>query len=265
MRELEWSSDLSVGIEKIDKQHKELFNKSNELLEAIATKNREKVMEVVDFLCDYVIEHFAYEEKIQLEYNYPAFEFHRDMHSNFVKKVYKFKKEVDKHGISDNLASEVKHEVVNWLINHICNIDKKLGLFLKKNSVVWSNAYAIGDENIDKQHKELFNKTKEFIYSIESGHGEIKVVEVIEFLQDYVIRHFAEEERLQIKYNYDKFEEHRDMHSSFMKEVYMFKQFINENGINHKLVQNLKTSLLNWINIHIKKVDKELAIFIKKS
>lgn len=265
MRELEWSQDLSVGIEKIDKQHQELFKKSNELLEAIGANDKDKVIEVIDFLCDYVIEHFAYEERIQLEYNYPAFEAHRDMHSNFIKKVYKFKKEVDKHGIDENLANEVKHELVNWLINHICSIDKKLGIFLKKHSISWSKAYAIGDETIDKQHQELFNKTKDFIYAIENGHGEIKVVEVVEFLQNYAIKHFADEERLQIKYNYDKYEEHRDMHSSFIKEVYAFKQYINESGVNNTLVQNVKNLLLNWVNIHVKKIDKELSLFIRRN
>lgn len=60
---MQWTEDLSVGVDRIDEQHKELFEKINDLVEAIKSHTcKYKIGDVVKFLEDYVVFHFGQEE-----------------------------------------------------------------------------------------------------------------------------------------------------------------------------------------------------------
>jgi len=62
---LEWKDSLVVGIDDIDKQHKELFNRINNLIIAIGSGNiKENINVVFAFLEYYVNDHFALEKSI---------------------------------------------------------------------------------------------------------------------------------------------------------------------------------------------------------
>ncbi len=52
---LEWKERYSIGVEKVDHQHQELFKRANELMEACqANKGEEKIEELIKFLADYI-------------------------------------------------------------------------------------------------------------------------------------------------------------------------------------------------------------------
>ena len=56
---IEWTADLATGVDEIDNQHKELFQRINNLLEACNHgKGKEEVKKVISFLEDYVITTF---------------------------------------------------------------------------------------------------------------------------------------------------------------------------------------------------------------
>lgn len=60
---IEWTPDLSVGVELIDEQHKIWFEKANGLFEAgKERKAREYINTMIDFLDDYTKQHFKDEE-----------------------------------------------------------------------------------------------------------------------------------------------------------------------------------------------------------
>ena len=60
---MDWTDKLSVGIEIIDTQHKELFLRINDLVAAIKQSVcKYKIGDVVKFLGDYIIFHFGEEE-----------------------------------------------------------------------------------------------------------------------------------------------------------------------------------------------------------
>ena len=58
-----WDDELSLGLEEIDNQHRELFRRMETLLEAcVAGKAAEEVIGMLAFLDDYVAVHFRTEE-----------------------------------------------------------------------------------------------------------------------------------------------------------------------------------------------------------
>lgn len=67
-----WDDNLSVGIDNIDNQHKELLNCIENLITAIEhSRSNDEIIKTLDFLEEYVIKHFTAEEEIQAKTNYP--------------------------------------------------------------------------------------------------------------------------------------------------------------------------------------------------
>jgi len=129
---IQWRDSYSIGVEMVDKQHKELFDAINRLLDSCAQgKGSEEVINVVNFLTEYVVKHFSSEENLQKRYGYPQYDEHKKMHDNFVKDVENIKKEIEMHGVSQKTVITVNRKIVDWLTGHITSVDRKLGEFLK--------------------------------------------------------------------------------------------------------------------------------------
>ncbi len=133
--DLQWTPALSVGVNEIDDQHKELFQRLNNLRIAISQgKGRAEIGKTVKFLEDYVIEHFTTEEKHMGRYGYPAYGAHKAEHDAFIKDFSTFKKKLEnietRGGITSFLIIEMQRRLYDWLINHIGKVDKVLGNYL---------------------------------------------------------------------------------------------------------------------------------------
>ena len=71
---MEWSNNLATGVPEIDNQHKEIINRVNSLSAACSEgKGKEEVLRVLLFLEEYIKEHFAAEERLQLRHAYPDY------------------------------------------------------------------------------------------------------------------------------------------------------------------------------------------------
>jgi hemerythrin-like metal-binding protein len=128
---MEWTQDLSVGVEQIDSQHKELIARVNSFYDVMsgAEKNA-KVLEVLNFLESYVISHFNAEEALQVRYNYPGYTAHKKLHEEFKATVRNLRKEIEK-GFTPATQSMVGMTLTNWLLLHITKEDKALGRYIR--------------------------------------------------------------------------------------------------------------------------------------
>lgn len=128
---IEWTEDLVTGSVQIDMQHKQLFKIINELLDACKKGQAKKeVMKVVEFLSNYVQEHFSTEEKIMEENNYPHIERHKKQHSEFRKKIVDYRERMYSEGITLSITISITHALVEWLTKHIRATDRELAKFL---------------------------------------------------------------------------------------------------------------------------------------
>lgn len=130
---IEWTEDLAVGNPEIDQQHRELFAKIDRMLEAcIQNKGKEAVGEVIQFLSDYVVYHFGCEEKLMNRHQYPDFAAHKEQHDQFIQKFSDVKTHFEQDGAASYVVIMTNRMVVSWLNNHIRNVDKLLGEYLRK-------------------------------------------------------------------------------------------------------------------------------------
>jgi len=130
---IEWTSDLATGVDQIDDQHKEIFKRVNRLSEACnAGKGKEEVLKLLLFLEDYVKEHFAAEEKLQVRYGYPGYASHKSQHTRFVADIARLGTAFKTEGATLSLVIMTNKTLISWLLQHIGKTDKELGAYLQE-------------------------------------------------------------------------------------------------------------------------------------
>jgi len=129
---VQWTPDLAVGVTLIDDQHKELFKRINRLLEASSQgKGKDEIGKLIQFLSDYVVTHFATEEKAMIQHGYGGVSAHKLEHLAFLRDFRDLASSYESQGASTSLLLAVQRRVIDWLNNHIRQSDKALGGFLK--------------------------------------------------------------------------------------------------------------------------------------
>ena len=127
-----WKNYLETEHEAIDGQHKELFRLTSDLVEACENgSNLEMVGKALEFLASYTLSHFADEEALMMQNNFPGYEEHKKMHENFRQTVKELMGRYQESGNTSELSREVNSVVVQWLISHISKVDRKLANFTK--------------------------------------------------------------------------------------------------------------------------------------
>jgi hemerythrin len=129
---LSWTEDLSVGVGIIDEQHRTWFDKADQLFEAGKKgQAKEFVGQMLEFLDEYTKKHFSDEEKYMLSINYPEYDRQKTLHTAFIGELAKLKKEFNESGGNILVVLNANQMVVDWLVKHISNEDKKIGAFVK--------------------------------------------------------------------------------------------------------------------------------------
>ena len=132
MTAVQWTPDLAVGVSLIDDQHKELFKRIDQLLEASSQgKGRDEIEKLIRFLSDYVVTHFGTEEKAMIQHGYGGITAHKGEHLAFVRDFGNLAKSYKTNGASTTLVLALQRRVIDWLNHHIRQSDKALGAFLK--------------------------------------------------------------------------------------------------------------------------------------
>jgi len=132
-----WSSDLATGVDAIDNQHKEIFNRVDRLSAACGEgKGKEEVLRLLLFLEEYVKEHFAAEERLQLRHAYPEYPDHKAQHARFMSDVAKLTAEFKAEGATLSLVIMTNKTLTSWLMQHIRKTDMEFATFLRQNGSV---------------------------------------------------------------------------------------------------------------------------------
>ncbi|MGM0379227.1 MAG: bacteriohemerythrin [Bacillota bacterium] len=129
--------------------------------------------------------------------------------------------------------------------------------------MIWKDEYKIGVELVDKQHKELFKRLKNFIQTArsdkEKAEKKKEVEKTLNFMSEYVVTHFDAEEKLQQKYEYPDFEKHHQIHEEFKAEVAEFQQEYQNNEYDEDFVMEFSGRLLTWLINHVASTDQDIG------
>jgi hemerythrin len=125
--------------------------------------------------------------------------------------------------------------------------------------IEWREELALGVPEIDDQHRELFRRFNLLLAACSSGKGNSEVCGLINFLCLYVIQHFNEEEKLQQESGYPGYEEHREMHRSFVDRLGDLREQMAREGASLSLVLTTNNVLIDWLIRHITREDRKIG------
>jgi hemerythrin len=139
------TGDLITNVPDLDAQHRKLFEFANQVVDpSTLDQGADFFLKVVTFLAGYVDYHFAAEEMIMLETQFPRFELHHKWHVQFKSQVAEIAELAMNSGVSKALKLKVSFAVENWLLDHIRISDRELAKFLVHqrgtNAIVMPNA-----------------------------------------------------------------------------------------------------------------------------
>lgn len=129
----------------------------------------------------------------------------------------------------------------------------------------WDDSLSTGITSIDDQHKELFKCLDKFLTAMKEGKGKEEISDTLNFLEEYVIKHFNDEEEIQQRYVYPKAKEQSIQHEYFKNELKQLRASFDKAGESALLALNVQGKMINWIKNHIATLDKDLGEFIKKT
>ncbi len=132
---LTWNTNYSVGIQKIDDDHKILIDMINKACASIEQMEEHKVLdELVNDMRQYAMKHFSSEEGLMELHDYPDLESHKKLHNHFIIYAASLDNMLDSEKETLEPLKTFKY-LADWLRNHILVIDKKFGSFLIEKGV----------------------------------------------------------------------------------------------------------------------------------
>lgn len=131
--------------------------------------------------------------------------------------------------------------------------------------IQWREALSVGIEEIDRQHRELLERFDRLLRACETGRGIDELRLLIGFLDEYVNRHFGDEEQIQRQHLYPGYAAHKLEHESFIARLHALKDEVNREGAALHHVVETNSLLLKWLIHHISTVDVKLGRFLTMS
>ncbi|MGB4701257.1 MAG: hemerythrin family protein [Syntrophomonadaceae bacterium] len=127
--------------------------------------------------------------------------------------------------------------------------------------IQWKESYRLGIEEIDNQHKKLFeiaNRVYELLKNEMLVDKYDHIVSIIEELRDYAKYHFQYEEDYMEKINYRKRLSHKVIHNDFVEKMNEINlDQVDENQ--DQYLMNILDFVVQWIEQHILGTDKLYA------
>lgn len=131
---VEWTDDLSIGIQEIDEQHKVLIDLINRLFHETIINH--VAIDVTEGILQELIEcttiHFSLEESLFRIFDYPEIDKHSVSHVDLKAQILELQQKI-KQG--EALNGDLFVFLKKWLTNHIVNEDKQYAPFLIQQGV----------------------------------------------------------------------------------------------------------------------------------
>ncbi|MCX6732047.1 MAG: bacteriohemerythrin [Candidatus Roizmanbacteria bacterium] len=119
----------------------------------------------------------------------------------------------------------------------------------------WDEKYSVGVQQIDNQHKKMFDTINRLIELLASKPTQSDVDSIVKALVEYKQFHFKTEEDYFDKFNYEHKEEHKAKHREFNSKLVSLIDLYKEDTI--ALAFSLVNFLEDWLIDHLMVEDQK--------
>lgn len=132
---MEWTDEMSVGIDAIDEEHRVLIGLLNRLRSAAENfDDAATVGSVLAELYQYARDHFEHEEKILEVSGYPDLDEHRKEHQKLTEKLEEILNK-DYPGSTRSLLEDLVEFMESWFQDHLMTMDKRYQIWLADRNI----------------------------------------------------------------------------------------------------------------------------------
>jgi len=127
-----WNSQYETGNERVDNEHKEIFMRVEKVMASLPDGDASSIDSTMDFLASYTVNHFAHEESLMAQSNYPHMAVHKKQHDDFLAEVSFLIKRVKNESDNTKNGEDITRVIVNWLTDHVLGSDKVMADYYRK-------------------------------------------------------------------------------------------------------------------------------------
>ena len=119
-----WNEDYNTGVKFIDEQHQYFFNIVSSLKENLNSGVCKDSASRIFFSLAHYVEHFLIQEEIYLkDYSFPSIKEHKNLHSEFIRRVIQFQVDYEKD-VGETCRTMLVY-LEEWFENHNLKHDKE--------------------------------------------------------------------------------------------------------------------------------------------
>jgi hemerythrin-like metal-binding protein len=123
-------------------------------------------------------------------------------------------------------------------------MDQETKLFFR-----WTNEYSVNIQQIDNQHKGLFEIINKLYNAFSQKKANEQLNGIIDELIQYAVNHFATEEKYFKEFGYENTADHMQKHKEFFEKMKEFQA--NKDKKQLLVTYQLMSFLRNWLIDHI--------------
>jgi hemerythrin len=127
--------------------------------------------------------------------------------------------------------------------------------------IQWTTDLAVGIEEIDAQHQELFRRADRFITSLEEPSRQ-DVGILLSYLRLYCVTHFGAEESWMREVSYPAYAAHKSEHDTFVERILELSREHERRGSPGLEPMRVGTWLRRWLEQHVSGTDRQFAQFV---
>jgi hemerythrin len=127
--------------------------------------------------------------------------------------------------------------------------------------IKWTPDLAVGIEEIDAQHQELFRRAERFVAGLtEPTRQDVGIL--LSYLRLYCVTHFGAEESWMRQVAFPGYEHHKAEHDGFIEQILELSREHERRGSPGLEPMRVAAWLQRWLEEHVSGVDKTFARFV---
>jgi len=126
--------------------------------------------------------------------------------------------------------------------------------------VEWDEMYSVRIEEIDNQHKRIFDYINQLHDAMKAGSDMAAMEKILDGLVDYTVNHFSQEEGKMRNSAYPDFDGHKKLHTKLLNDVGGYVEQVKQGKMSVGV--ELMSFLTRWLQEHILKVDKGYSQYL---
>lgn len=129
--------------------------------------------------------------------------------------------------------------------------------------IVWDKVLSVGVTEIDEDHQKLVGIFNILNHAVAEGESREYLAAVLEELINCTVWHFSHEERLMLKYEYDRAAEHKKDHQDLIESARELQATLLQG--NKAIAEQEIEYLERWLTAHIFTEDMKLGEYLAQA